>query len=95
MTPTPIVRSIPGRSALQRIERLLYPDEVADWLGVSKRFIFSETRAGHIRCCHIGSRKGRRYDPDDIRAYILFCKQNPGQSHSRRRIDDRRRAGEL
>ena len=68
-------------------ERLLFPEEVADWLGVSKRFLSSETRAGRIVCAKFGGQKGRRYDPDEVRRYISACTEiPPGQSPMRRRI---------
>lgn len=84
---TPIVKSLPGRPAHARIERLLFPEEVADWLGVSKRFVLNQARDKKLGCVKVAdTRQGVRFDAEDVRSYIESCRQHPGQSHSRRRI---------
>ena len=83
----PLVPSKPGRPALPRINRLLFPDEVASWLGVGQRFVMREARAGRLPCVNpTGSRQGYRFCQEDVWVYIDSCKHHPTQSHNRRRI---------
>jgi len=52
--------------------RLLTPDEVAEWLGVSKRTVESLVGLGEIPVVRIGTgkRKLPRYQPEAVEAFI-------------------------
>ena len=66
----PIVPSRPGRPTLNRIERLLWPDEACDWLCISQRRLVEEVRRGRLTAVSFGGKRGLRFEQDAIRSYI-------------------------
>jgi excisionase family DNA binding protein len=58
-------------------ERLLTADEVADLLAVPVSWVRESTRSGAMPCVPLG--RYRRYDRDDVLAWLASCKQ-PGRS---------------
>jgi excisionase family DNA binding protein len=57
--------------------RLLDAHEVAAWLCVPVSWVRESTRSGAMPCVELG--RYRRYDRDDVEAWVATCKQ-PGRS---------------
>jgi excisionase family DNA binding protein len=68
-------------------DRLLTADEVAEMLSLPVSWVREMTRSGAMPCIALG--RYRRYDRDDVLAWVASCKQ-PGRSVVLRRANPRR-----
>ena len=55
-------------------EELLFPEDVASWIGCSVRVVFDAVRNGELEAHQFGGRKTLRFDRDAVRKFIQ-CKR--------------------
>lgn len=55
---------------MKTIDKLLTVEQVADKLTCSDTTVYDHMNAGRLAYVNVGGRKGRRVDPDDLRAFI-------------------------
>ena len=65
------------------MSNLLSAEQVAEWLGVSARYVWRLGREGELPRIELG--RYVRFDPDDVAAFIEQRKQRPRQPRARQR----------
>jgi excisionase family DNA binding protein len=67
LTPSPGEHRDEDDHAAQTLDRLLTVDEVSDYLGLSRDFVYDQVRLGKLRCSKMARQlRFRRADIDDF-----------------------------
>ena len=57
-------------------EKLMTSDEVAEYLGITKRFVYKLIQRGQLKCYRVGNKKDIRISRDQVKEYLSSVEES-------------------